>query len=241
MIDVTLVPIIPRMQNYAYILRGQDGAVAVVDPGDAQPIIDALEEMSVKPDMILITHHHWDHVDGIEDMLRWHDCPVIGPQYEAAKIPQLTQLVDEESDLSFGGEAVRVIHAPGHCQGHIMFYFEDSQILMAGDVIFSMGCGRLLDGTAEQLYASFRKIEALPDETQIYCGHEYTATNAAFCLEHDPKNVALQKRSEDVQRLLQNSQPTLPVTLAVEKETNLFLRANSVEEFAQLRALRDQV
>ena len=123
MITVTLIPIIPKMQNYAYILEADNGEVAVVDPGDAGPVIEALEDKNVKPDIILITHHHWDHIDGLPDMLKWHRCPVAAPQKEALKIPFADVLLDENSEFSFGDEAVKIIEAPGHTMGHICFYF----------------------------------------------------------------------------------------------------------------------
>ncbi len=239
MITVDIIPIIPQMQNYAYILQAENGEVAVVDPGDAGPILAALEARGLKPDMILITHHHWDHVDGLPEMIGWNPCPVYGPAKEADKIKGLDVLLDENSSLSFGGEDVHIIETPGHTLGHIVFYFGQSRILMAGDTLFSMGCGRLAEGSPGDMWGSLEKLAALPDETQIYCGHEYTLNNGAFALSIEPENSELAARMDDVRRLRENDRPTLPVSLKTEKDTNVFLRAGSAEQFAELRALKD--
>jgi hydroxyacylglutathione hydrolase len=239
MINVKLVPIIPQMQNYAFILEAENGDVAVVDPGDAGPIIAALEARGLKPDMILITHHHWDHVNGLPEMLRWHSCPVYGPAKEADKIRGLDVLLDGFSEFSFGGEDVRVIDTPGHTMGHIVYYFQSSGILMAGDTLFSMGCGRLMEGSPADMWRSLEKLSALPDETHVYCGHEYTLNNGEFALTIEPENSDLAARMDEVRRLRENDCPTLPVSLKTEKDTNVFLRAKSQTRFAELRALKD--
>ena len=240
MIHVHLIPIIPHNDNYAYILEAENGEVAVVDPGEAGPLIDFLEQKKLKPNIILITHHHWDHIDGLADMLSWHSCPVAGPASETARIKPLDILLDERSDFSFGGERVQILETPGHTRGHICFYFPESQFLLAADTLFSMGCGRLFEGTAEQMFKSLQKIVALPDETLLYSGHEYTLSNAEFCLKQAPDNKALQSRYEEVKKLRADNKPTIPVSLGIEKQTNLFLMAETADEFAHLRALKDQ-
>ncbi len=249
MISVTLIPIIPNNQNYAYVLEAENGEVAVVDPGEAAPIISFLESKNIKPDVILITHHHWDHMDGAADMLAWHACPLIGsdPHKSSEHSPAKTKLrlpfariLNEEDDFEFGGERVEILDTPGHTPEHICFHFPESGFLLAGDIIFSMGCGRILDGRPEELFSSLQKIYALPDNTKIYCGHEYTLSNAEFCLNLDPENVALQKRLEDVKELSANDTPTIPTSLEMEKQTNLFLRAKTPEEFKKLRSLKDR-
>ena len=240
MITVHLIPIIPHNDNYAYILAADNGEVAVVDPGEAQPFIDFLENKSLKPNIILITHHHWDHIDGLGDMLDWHLCPVVGPASETARIKPIDILLDESSAFSFGGEKVQILETPGHTRGHICFYFPKSGFLLAADTLFSMGCGRLFEGTPEQMHTSLQKIAALPDETLVYCGHEYTLGNAEFCLKHAPDNDALKARYEEVKTLRDADKPTIPVTLETEKQTNLFLMAETAEDFARLRALKDK-
>ena len=240
MIKVTLVPILPHNENYAYLLEADNGEVAVVDPGEAAPFIEILEHRNLKPDVILITHHHWDHIDGLPDMLRWHKCPVAGPSKEKTRIQPLDILLDETSEFSFGGERVQIIETPGHTHGHICFYFPESGFILAADAMFSMGCGRLFEGTPEEMWGSLQKISTLPDNTQIYCGHEYTLSNAQFCLGIEPENEALQKRLKEVEGMVVENKPTLPVSLAIEKQTNIFLRAETPEKFAELRALKDR-
>jgi len=248
-IQVTLVPIIPHMQNYAYILEADNGEVAVVDPGEAGPIIEALEQRNLKPDVILITHHHWDHMDGVPDMLTWHLCPLIGSDRNKSRedSPAKTQVnvpfervLSEGDEFVFGGEHVQIFDTPGHTPEHICFYFKDSGFVLVGDILFAMGCGRILDGTADQLFGSLQKLSTLPDETKIYCGHEYTLSNAEFCVGMDPDNNALKDRLELAKRLRAENTPTVPTTLKQEKETNVFLRAHSVKEFARLRQLKNR-
>lgn len=239
MIDITIVPIIPRNDNYAFILEADNGEVAVVDPGDAAPIIKVLEEKGIKPDYLLITHHHWDHTDGIDDMLAWHTCKVVGPLNEVGKIPQLDVMLDEFSIFEFGGKSVKIIDTPGHTTGHICFYFPDSGFLLAGDTLFSMGCGRLFEGRPEQMWDSLQKISALPDETMIYCGHEYTIINGKFGASIEPENEAIKKRLAEAEALQAEKKPTIPVSLQNEKDTNVFLRAGSANVFAERREKRN--
>ncbi|MCB9982217.1 MAG: hydroxyacylglutathione hydrolase [Rhodospirillales bacterium] len=238
MINVTLIPV--HKDNYCYLLEAEDGSVGLVDPGEAGPVIATLKEKKLQPDVIFVTHHHWDHIDGIPGLLGRHSCPVAGPFSETTRILQMDILLDEDSAFEFGDEAVRVLETPGHTRGAICLYFPESGLLFTGDTLFSLGCGRLFEGTPEQMWNSLQKIIALPDETLIYCGHEYTQANAEFCLRVEPDNQALQKRSEAVKALRAKGQPTLPVPLKTEKETNVFLRAGSAERFAELRALKDR-
>ncbi len=238
MIKTTLIPILN--DNYAYLTEGDNGEIAILDPGVAAPIIKALEGRNLKPDIILITHHHWDHTDGIQDLLKWHNCAVAGPKAEATKIKFLTIELDENSDFSFANERVQIIETPGHTLGHICYYFPESAALFAGDTLFSMGCGRLFEGTPDDMWNSMQKLRALPDETTLYCGHEYTLSNAQFCLKHAPDNEALQKRTTEVKAIRVLNKPTLPITLKSEKQTNLFLNAQSPEEFAKIRKLKDE-
>ncbi len=238
MINVTLIPV--HKDNYCYLLEGDDGSVAIVDPGEAGPVIAALEAKGLKPDVILITHHHWDHIDGTSGLLKWHPCPVAGPASETARIPQMDIFLDQDSNFKFGGEALHVLETPGHTRGAICLYFPENKLVFTGDTLFSMGCGRLFEGTPEQMWHSLQKIAALPDDTQVYCGHEYTLANAEFCLRIAPDNAKLQERVKQVRALRKQGKSTLPVLLKTEKETNVFLRAGSAKDFAKLRALKDQ-
>jgi hydroxyacylglutathione hydrolase len=245
MITVSLIPILS--DNYAFLLEADDGQVAIVDPGEAGPIIAALEAKDLKPDLIVVTHHHFDHMDGAADMLRWHDCPIVGadrgacpdnPSRSRVDVP-FTQVLDAGSAFSFGGEAVQVIEAPGHTPEHLCFYFAQSGFVLAGDVLFVMGCGRMVHGTAEVLYKSLQKLGALPDETVVYCGHEYTLGNATFAAHVQPDNAEIAARLDAVKALRDADTPTVPTTLAEEKRTNVFLNANSAADFAALRELKD--
>jgi len=225
MIKVTLIPILS--DNYAYLLEADNGQTAIVDPGEAAPIIVALEERSIKPDMILITHYHGDHIAGLDEMLAWHGCRVMGKNH------------DNKSAFDFGDEAVQVIDTPGHKSDHVCFHFPESHILFSGDTLFVMGCGRVFDGTAEELFRSLQALAALPDETRVYCGHEYTLSNAEFGAHVAPNNEDIQKRLGEVRDLRASDTPTIPSTIALEKTTNVFLMAKSAAEFATLRKLKD--
>jgi len=225
MIKVTLIPILS--DNYAYLLEAENGDTAIVDPGEAAPIIEALNVRDIKPDMILITHYHGDHVAGLNALLEWHDCPIMGWDH------------DNSPSFHFGGEAVTVIETPGHKRDHVCFHFPSSHILLSGDTLFVMGCGRVLDGTAEELFGSLQKLAGLPDETDVYCGHEYTLSNAEFCAHAAPDNPDIKARLDEVRHLRATNSPTIPSTIGLEKTTNVFLMAKSATEFAALRTLKD--
>ncbi|MCB1651028.1 MAG: hydroxyacylglutathione hydrolase [Alphaproteobacteria bacterium] len=235
---ISVLPILE--DNYAYVLQGDDGAVGVVDPGTAEPVIEFLEARGLSLDTIFLTHHHWDHVNGVPALLKRYDCDVAGPRGEADKIKHLKTPLYEGGDFAFDGEKFEAFETPGHTLGAICLYFPESAALFSGDTLFSMGCGRLFEGTAQQMWESFQKILALPDETLIYPGHEYTLANGAFCQSVEPENADLQQRMDEVRRLRADEKPSIPVSLAVEKATNVFLRAGSADTFAARRALKDR-
>lgn len=227
--------------NYAYLLRGNNDDVAVVDPGDAVPILEALKEQHIALTHILITHHHHDHIAGISKLLEeFPNLETIGPKAERDKIPALTKTVCEMEAFDILGTKIQVIETPGHTLGSICFYLPEHNILFSGDTLFSMGCGRLFEGTPEHMFASFEKLKTLPDETMIYCGHEYTRSNAEFCLSIEPENQDLQTRYNEVKSLGAANMPTIPVSLKTEKNTNVFLRAPDAKTFAHLRKQKDQ-
>ncbi len=238
MINVTLIPVLN--DNYAYVLESDNGDVGVVDPGEAAPVIEYLESKGLKPNVIFATHHHGDHIAGIPQMLEWHRCKVAGPSKEMGRIENMDILLDEFSAETFGGEPYDVLETPGHTKGHISIHFPESKLLFVGDTLFVMGCGRLFEGTPEQMWESFEKITALPDDTQIYCGHEYTLSNAEFCLKVEPENDNLKTRYEDVKTLREQNKPTIPTTLGEEKKTNVFLRAGNAEKFGEYRLIKDR-
>lgn len=236
MLNVTIVPVLT--DNYSYIAQsGND--VAVIDPGEPGPLEIRLAEMGVTPTLILNTHHHSDHIAGNRQLKRKYGCKVIGPMADIKRMPDLDEGVKEGHTIRLGDETLRVIETPGHTSGHICIYAESAHILFAGDTLFSMGCGRLIEGTAEQMWNSLEKIMALPDDTQIYCGHEYTLSNAKFCIAIEKNNADIQARLSEVQKLTANGKPTIPTTLAQEKKTNVFLRTGKAASFTQLRMLKD--
>ena len=216
-----IVPVGAFKDNYVWTLRKGNFA-AVVDPGDARPVLQYLAHARLELSAILATHHHADHVGGIAELLRHGDVPVYGPRGEP--IPTLTHPVSEgdtvklpELDVSFS-----VLDIPGHTRAHIAYY--GAGALFCGDTLFACGCGRLFEGTAEQMYASLEKLRALPDETRVYCGHEYTLANIGFAQSVEPSNRALAEREARDRKLREAGKPTLPSTLGEEKATNPFLR-----------------
>ncbi|GJL84423.1 MAG: hydroxyacylglutathione hydrolase [Micavibrio sp.] len=237
MINVTIVPVLE--DNYAYLLEADNGETAIVDPGESGPVIVALGDKDLNLDYILNTHHHSDHIAGNRDLKNAYNAKLAGPAKDSHRIADLDIELDESSVFEFGGEQAQIFETPGHTTGGICIYFPISKIIFTGDTIFSLGCGRLFEGTPEQMWASFQKIMALPDDTKLYCGHEYTQGGARFCLTVEPDNPDLKARAEEVNALREEEKPTLPSTIGIEKKTNVFLRAGSADRFAEIRKLRD--
>jgi hydroxyacylglutathione hydrolase len=219
MLDV--VPVRAFKDNYVWTLRNATHA-AVVDPGEAQPVLDYVRGQKLKLAAILATHHHPDHVGGIAQLRSQYDVPVYGPKKEP--IPTLTHPVSEGDTVTIPelGASFSVLDIPGHTRAHIAYYGAGS--LFCGDTLFACGCGRVFEGTAEQMYASLEKLRALPDATKVYCGHEYTLANIGFAKGVEPGNKALSAREERDRRLREAGKPTVPSTMADEKATNPFLR-----------------
>jgi len=238
MIEITLIPMLE--DNYAYLLIGSDGTTAIIDPAAAKPAIEALNTIGRKLDYILNTHHHYDHTDGNLKLKSDYDCTVIGPAAEADRIPGIDKQVQEGDSFMLGEDKVIVLNTPGHTLGHICFYFPQDKALFCGDVLFSMSCGRLFEGTAYQMWNSFEKIMALPDDTKVYCGHEYTVENGEFALTIEPDNDSIKTRLAEARALRAKNLPTIPSTLAQEKATNVMLRAGSAARFKEIRALKDK-
>ncbi len=232
---ITLIPV--YKDNYAYLMELQNGKTAVIDPGESAPVIKALEEKGRSLDYILNTHHHWDHVDGNLELKQHYGCDILGPKNEP--IPGRDRGLEEGNSLSLGGEEIQIIHTPGHTLGHLCYYFPGRHALFSGDTLFSMGCGRLFEGTAEDMWNGFQKLLALPEDTKVYCGHEYTLANAAFCSKMEPENQDIKQRREEVKERRRKKRPTLPTTLATEKKTNLFLMAKNADDFAEIRKAKD--
>lgn len=237
MIHIDIIPILE--DNYCYIIRTSDGKTAVIDAGEAKPVMDFLDKNNLHPDQIISTHHHWDHVNGNLALHEHYGAPVIVPEIDSAKIKTYDRVLKDGDTLTIGNAQAKIIGTPGHTMGAICLYFEQDKILFTGDTLFSMGCGRLFEGTAQDMFASFQKISVLPDETQIYCGHDYTLANGSFALSLHPDDPHIQNRMAQARHLRDNGRPTLPVSLGEEKKTNPFLQAKSAEEFAALREKRN--
>ncbi|MEO1120374.1 MAG: hydroxyacylglutathione hydrolase [Pseudomonadota bacterium] len=223
-LEVVLVPVLS--DNYAFLIRdAETDEVAVVDPGEAAPVERALTERGWRPDWILLTHHHHDHIAGVETIAKAYGAKIAGAAADSARLPALDASLVAGEDWNFGAQLVEVIDTPGHTIGHIALYFPKGKALFAGDTLFSLGCGRLSEGTAIQMWSSLSKLMALPPETRVFCGHEYTLSNARFAVTVDPENAALKDRVAEVEAQRAANEPTIPTTLGREMATNPFLRA----------------
>ena len=238
---LTIEPVPCLSDTYAWLLRdGPTGAVAFVDPGEAGPAIAAVEAAGGRLDLILLTHHHHDHIDGVAALQARCGGRVVGAAADAGRLPPLDQAVREGDTVALGAATAAVMETPGHSAGHIVFHFAADSVLLAGDVLFALGCGRPAgaDGMA-QLYASLRRLAALPGATRVCCGHEYTESNARFALSVDPDNAALRAQAEAARGLRAAGRPTVPTTLAQELAANPFLRAPDQARFAALREAKN--
>jgi hydroxyacylglutathione hydrolase len=202
------------------------GATAAIDAPEAGPVEAALRATGWKLTDILVTHHHHDHTGGIEELKEAHRCRVVAPDAEADGIPEVDETVRENDTVRVGGLQARVIETPGHTAGHITYVFPDEKLAFAGDTLFSIGCGRVIEGNAEMMWDSLLKLRALPDDTRVYCGHEYTAANIRFARTIEPDNAVLAARELEVKRLVAEKTPTIPSLLGQEKAANPFLRAD---------------
>jgi hydroxyacylglutathione hydrolase len=239
MIHVQAVPILT--DNYAWLLRDEgSGAVAIVDPAEPAPVAAAIDAAGGRLDLILLTHHHADHVAGTDEIRARYGASVVGAAADARRLPRLDRAVAEGDTVALGSSLARVIDTPGHTLGHIAYFLADGDVLLCGDTLFSLGCGRLLEGTAADMFASLGKFAALPPDTLVCCGHEYTASNARFALYADPGNGALQAFAAKVGELRAAGQPTVPSRLSDELAANPFMRAPDVTALADLRSRKDK-
>ena len=216
--------------NYGVLLHDpESGATAAIDAPEAGPVEAALKTKGWRLTDILVTHHHADHTGGIPELKANHRCRVVAPHAEAARIPLVDETVRENDKVRVGGLEANVIETPGHTSGHISYVFPADKLAFVGDTLFSIGCGRVIEGTTEMMWQSLLKLRGLPDDTRIYCGHEYTVANVRFARTIEPANAALAAREKEVEKLVAAMMPTIPSTLGEEKAANPFLRADVPE------------
>lgn len=228
MTEIHLVPCLK--DNYAYILHEpRTKAVAVVDPSEAAPVIDALRARSLSLTHILNTHHHFDHTGGNLELKERTGAKIIGPRADADRIPGIDIQVGNGDLVAIGTAIAKVFDIPAHTRGHIAFWFEEAKAVFTGDTMFAMGCGRLFEGTPAQMWASLSTLARLPADTRVYCGHEYTQSNGRFALTLEPGNADLVARMKQVDELRNKGLPTIPSTIGLELKTNPFLRPDSPE------------
>lgn len=226
MLEIVMIPVL--QDNYLFLLH-QGDETAVVDPAVDDIILEVIGKRGWTLTHILNTHHHWDHTGANLSLKEKTGCSIIGPKGEQDNIPGIDKAVGGGDSIAVGGAQAAVIDVPGHTKGHIAYHFGGDHALFCGDSLFAMGCGRLFEGTAAQMHTSLQKLAALPDDTQVYCAHEYTEANGEFALSLEPNNIILQKRMDNVGSLRERGKPTIPSTIGIEKATNPFLRTDSYE------------
>tara|TARA_B110000238_G_C16009966_1_gene388398 strand:- start:7 stop:726 length:720 start_codon:yes stop_codon:yes gene_type:complete len=235
------IQIIPCLKdNYSYLIIDEKSNIAcVVDPSEAEPIIKYLENTQIELKFILNTHHHYDHVGGNKELKEKYGASVVGYKGDKERIPEIDILVSDKETWIYKNFEAKIIHIPGHTLGHICFYFYKNDLAFTGDTLFSLGCGRIFEGTNEQMFNSLMKLKGLPKNTKIFCGHEYTLQNSKFCLTHDKNNQNLKTKIDDIKLKLKAGLSTMPSTIKDELECNIFLKSHNVKAFSKLRDLKD--
>lgn len=241
-LEVTLIPALS--DNYIYALTcTETNTLAILDPADEKPVLQYLKDTGRKNiDTILLTHHHFDHVDGVPALMAQFNCPLYGSKIDEDldRLPhKLTKALSEGDTITVGNHTADIMFLPGHTSGHIAYYFKEDNMIFCGDVMFSGGCGRVFDGTMEQMFHSLQTMKKLPPETLVFCGHEYTLNNLMFTQQVNPHLEGLTERIEEVETALLQGKPSLPTTIEKELKTNLFLRAETFEDFANPRRQKD--
>ena len=250
MLKIIIVPCLN--DNYAYICHDENNNAFVVDPSEFKPVNHCLESHNLNLKYILNTHHHFDHVGGNFELKEKYNCKIIGSRLDKDRIPQIDELLSDGDQWKFNNIVAQVIEIPGHTTGHIAFYFESEKAVFTGDTLFVLGCGRLFEGTPKMMWNSLKKLKSLPDDTRIYCGHEYTLSNAKF-LQSVISNDLINKKIEDLKKLEITKTPSIPSTIKEEKKLNLFFQSDNdklklnldmqdksdEEIFAYLRNLKD--
>ena len=249
------IEIIPCLNdNYSYLLHDEiSNKVAIVDPSEFTVCDEIINKSYKKLDFILNTHHHYDHVGGNVELKKKYNSTVLGFEKDKNRIPAIDKVLMDNQEFKIGSLNFTTIFIPGHTRGHIAFYFKKEKVLFTGDTLFSLGCGRVFEGTYKQMFQSLNKLKDLPGDTKIYCGHEYTYKNLDFCLTYNPNNSFLKKKKSDIEQSLKNKKPTIPSTIDDEIKANIFLRFNDpdvkkainlenssdIEIFTKLRDLKD--
>lgn len=238
-VSVQAVPLFT--DNYAWLLtESETGAVGIADPADPAAICAAIDQAGGRLDAIFLTHHHADHVAGTDEVRARYGCPVIGAAADAYRLPRLDIAVRAGDMVPFGATEAQVLETPGHTRGHIAFFFPQGPLVLCGDTLFSLGCGRLLEGNAAEMFESLAKLALLPGDTLVCCGHEYTASNARFALTVEPHNAALVARAAEVTRLRAEGLFTVPSRMAEEMAANPFMRAGDAARLGEIRAAKDR-
>ena len=240
--------------NYSYLIKDdQTNIVAIIDPSEFDRCDKKIVQKYKKLDFILNTHHHFDHVGGNEELKKKYGAKILGFEKDKKRIPSIDLLLKDGQEFKIGNLNFKTIFVPGHTSGHIAFYLEKEKVVFTGDTLFSLGCGRVFEGTCQQMLNSLNKIKNLPEDTKIYCGHEYTKSNLGFCLKFNPNNKYLKDKERVIEEKINDGKPTIPSTIKDETQMNIFLRyddsdvkdalnlqnASDLEIFTKLRDLKD--
>ena len=235
-----IIEIIPCLSdNYSYLIHEKEtNTVSIVDPSEFKACDKAINKYK-KLDFILNTHHHTDHVGANLELKKKYNSKILGSASDKDRIPGIDVFLKENQIKRIGNLKFEVIFVPGHTKGHIAFFFNEEKVAFTGDTLFSLGCGRVFEGTHEDMYNSLSKFKSLPLSTKVYCGHEYTYNNSLFCIKYDSENIMLKKKIIEIEKKLRKKEPTIPTTIKDELECNIFLRAKTLAEFSKLRDLKD--
>ena len=250
--DIEIIPCLN--DNYSYLIKdNHTDTVAIIDPSEFSQCDEKINQKYKKLDFILNTHHHFDHVGGNVELKKKYGSKILGFEKDKKRIPGVDILLKDNQDFKIGNLNFKTLFIPGHTSGHIAFYFEKEKVVFTGDTLFSLGCGRVFEGTYQQMFSSLNKIKSLPGDTKIYCGHEYTKNNLGFCLKFDPNNNYLKDKKKALEAKIKGGKPTTPSTIKDEIKANIFLRyddldvkealnlknASDLEIFTKLRDLKD--
>ena len=228
MLKINILPCLE--DNYSFVIHdAETNTVAVVDPSEFEPINNFIEKKFKKIDYILNTHHHFDHTGGNLDLKKKYKAKIIGSKKDKKRIPGIDIRLSDNENFKIGNIVFEIFFIPGHTSGHVCFYSKNKKVIFTGDTLFSLGCGRIFEGTHLEMLNSLNLIKKLPIDTQIYCGHEYTKKNLDFCIKYETNNNKLEGKKEWVTSKLDQKQPTIPTTIKEELETNIFLRCNNIE------------